>query len=217
MRRALFALAVLALVAAGTLRAPDGPQGAARVIDGDTLAIGGTTVRLHGIDAPERGQACDRAGQAWDCGAFAARVMADLIGGRPVTCDPPRDTDRHGRSVARCRAGGTDLGAAMVAAGAATAYRRYSTAYVAAEDRARAAGRGIWAARMVTPEAHRHSGTPPRPAEGCTIKGNIGTGGRIYHMPGDRHYAQTRITRPGEAWFCSAAEAEAAGFRRSKV
>ena len=28
-------------------------SGTARVIDGDTIAIAGTTIRLHGIDAPE--------------------------------------------------------------------------------------------------------------------------------------------------------------------
>lgn len=54
----------------------------------------------------------------------------------------------------------------------------------------------------------------------CTIKGNvsIGSGERIYHVPGQRYYAATRI-RPeyGERWFCSEAEARAAGWRRSGV
>ena len=33
-------------------------SGRARVIDGDTLDVGGTRVRLHGVDAPEAGQSC---------------------------------------------------------------------------------------------------------------------------------------------------------------
>lgn len=57
------------------------------------------------------------------------------------------------------------------------------------------------------------------PASQCRIKGNISSGGeRIYHMPGQDYYDITLI-RPeyGERWFCSEAEALAAGWRRSKV
>jgi hypothetical protein len=51
--------------------------------------------------------------------------------------------------------------------------------------------------------------------QGCQIKGNINAKGvRIYHMPGQRDYAATRVSvAKGEAYFCSAAEARAAGFR----
>ena len=53
----------------------------------------------------------------------------------------------------------------------------------------------------------------------CNIKGNVSTSGeRIYHMPGQKYYARTAINpRHGERWFCSEAEARAAGWRRSKV
>jgi len=53
----------------------------------------------------------------------------------------------------------------------------------------------------------------------CDIKGNISIerGERIYHVPGGAFYSQTRIdTARGERWFCSEAEAQAAGWRRSK-
>lgn len=54
----------------------------------------------------------------------------------------------------------------------------------------------------------------------CNIKGNvsIGSGERIYHVPGQRYYSST-IIRPeyGERWFCSETEARAAGWRRSGV
>lgn len=58
------------------------------------------------------------------------------------------------------------------------------------------------------------------PGSGCTIKGNvsINTGERIYHVPGQRYYDETNILhRYGERWFCSEAEARAAGWRRSRV
>ncbi len=49
----------------------------------------------------------------------------------------------------------------------------------------------------------------------CRIKGNInGKGERIHHVPGGKWYDQTRIDRPKrERWFCSDAEAQAAGWR----
>jgi hypothetical protein len=54
---------------------------------------------------------------------------------------------------------------------------------------------------------------------GCLIKGNISTRGeRIYHPPGCRYYNATKIDPArGERWFCSEAEAVAAGWRRTKV
>ena len=43
--------------------------GPARVIDGDTLDIAGTRIRLHGIDAPEAQQSCQHgAGRPYGCG-----------------------------------------------------------------------------------------------------------------------------------------------------
>ena len=56
-------------------------------------------------------------------------------------------------------------------------------------------------------------------AQNCNIKGNISKSGeKIYHMPGQRYYSKTIInTSAGERWFCSEAEARAAGWRKSKV
>ena len=47
--------------------------GVASVIDGDTIEIHGIRIRLHGIDAPESGQLCQRpGGEQWRCGQRAA-------------------------------------------------------------------------------------------------------------------------------------------------
>jgi endonuclease YncB( thermonuclease family) len=52
------------------------------------------------------------------------------------------------------------------------------------------------------------------PAATCRIKGNISESGRIYHVPGSEWYDRTQInTARGERWFCSEAEAKAAGWR----
>lgn len=198
-------------------------HGAARVIDGDTLAFGDVVVRLHGIDAPERDQSCEGAGRTWSCGSWAREELMRLTDGVSVRCTV-LDTDRYGRAVGQCLGGSVDLGAAMVASGAAVAYLRYSTAYVAEEASARGARRGIWRTDgdgMVSPDRWRREGRGTPAASGapagCAIKGNISAAGRIYHRPGQRDYDRTRIDAvQGERWFCSAAEAEAAGWRAAR-
>lgn len=51
----------------------------------------------------------------------------------------------------------------------------------------------------------------------CKIKGNISASGRrIYHVPGQPYYDATRIdVARGERWFCSEAEARAAGWQEA--
>ena len=54
--------------------------------------------------------------------------------------------------------------------------------------------------------------------EGCMIKGNINNkGNHIYHCPRWRDYDKTKIDEEnGERWFCTEAEAKAAGWRKPK-
>lgn len=226
----LFVAISVALVFAPVPGVAQTLTGRARVIDGDTLALATTAggqarIRLHGIDAPEARQTCPGdSGGAWPCGDWATGEAAALSAGT-IACTRT-DTDRYGRIVARCRnAEGRDIGAALVAAGAAIAYREYSTAYLPEERAARAAGRGIWAvAGMIMPAAFRAGNTGgdagrnrAAPVPGCAIKGNLSGGGAIYHRPGQRDYARTRIDPArGERWFCSAVEAEAAGWRAAR-
>ena len=141
----------LALLAAAYSPAHADIAGVASVIDADTIEIHGERIRLHGIDAPESSQTClDLAGREWRCGQAAALALQDLIGRRTVTCDE-RDVDRYGRIVGRCLVGDLDVNEWLVAQGLALAYRRYSLDYVAAEDEARAAGRGMWAGTFDPP------------------------------------------------------------------
>lgn len=203
------------------------------VADGDTFSIGGKRIRLYGIDAPEGRQMCRRDGVDWACGAAAARQLRGLIADRPVHCRTI-ETDSFGRAVAVCHAGGVELNRAMVRYGWAVAFRRYSQDYVADELQARSARLGIWRSQFVQPEewramhnraaagpGHGHGRAGPGAAQPvappqtrCTIKGNRNRKGQwIYHLPGMPYYAATRA----EAWFCSEAEAQAAGYRRAIV
>lgn len=198
--------------------------GTVRVLDGDTFDVGGIRVRLHGLDAPEEGQPCSNAsGVQWDCGAWVTRQVRDRIGGALATCETV-DTDRYGRTVATCTVAGQDVGRMLVTEGLALAYRKYSMDYDLDEKRAVIAGRGLHAHRFDRPADHRRAVREERAAEipppdpDCAIKGNISRSGkRIHHLPGQADYARTVIrSDQGERWFCSEAEARAAGWRRAR-
>lgn len=110
-----------------------------RTVDGDTLKVDGKLYRLWGIDAAEKGQRC---ADGWPAGIEACTRLRHLIDGRAIACEP-RTTDRYGRIVALCRADGQDLGAAMVSAGMAWAFIRYSSDYVEQEKAASADRAGV--------------------------------------------------------------------------
>lgn len=192
-------------------------SGMARAIDGDTLDVNGVRVRLEGIDAPELGQTCARPWfGSWPCGQQAADHLARLVRDREVSC-VSRGTDVYGRMLAECTTAGLAINANMVRSGLAWAFVRYSTAYSGIEAEARAMKLGVWQGRSQPAWEYRkerwsasESGSP----QGCAIKGNITRNGHLYHMPWSPFYAKTRIeTARGERWFCTEAEALAAGWK----
>jgi len=233
MSRLLIALALIALPACAPAQEMSGQP---TPIDGDSFGLTGTGVRLFGIDAPEGRQSCTRDGAAWACGEAAAQTLRGLMANGPVRCRA-LERDTYGRAVATCTAGGVDLGDAMVRSGHAIALPNGADRYGEAEALARAARLGIWAGTFERPAdwraANRRDEAPriTRPAApakaappstnrvwrnrfGCAIKGNISRrqGEGIYYLPGMKYYDETRP----EALFCTEAEAQAAGYRRSR-
>ena len=219
---AAFVLAVLAIAPPPAAAAP---QGVVRVVDGDTFVIGGQKVRLQAVDAPEMAQTCtEKSGQrrVWACGAWVAAQARALFQGQRASCQASGH-DRYGRVVARCSVAGQDMGATLVGAGLAFAYLRFGDDYAQAERAARRQGRGLHAHDMISPATYRaqaranSAGTAPT-GRACTIKGNISAQGkRIFHSPGQADYARTVISpEKGERWFCTAAEARAAGWRAAR-
>jgi endonuclease YncB( thermonuclease family) len=230
------------------LPATAGPDGTIRVVDGDTFEVGGATVRLHAIDAPETDQMCSDAQRpAWACGEWVRAQTRALYQGKRASCHA-MDTDRYGRTVAKCSVDGLDVGERLVSDGLAFAYREYGMDYDLVEKGAAVNGRGLHATGVMSPAAFRaaqraqarpstlrtdtgaktvtvNRGAPPKRSllpnaqnPACTIKGNISvsSGERIYHVPGQEHYGKTRISiGKGERWFCSEAEARAAGWRKA--
>lgn len=124
--------------------------GTAYVIDGDTVALGRTHVRLKGMDAPEMGQSCRRGETGYRCGQEARAVLRGKIGSAPIRCDG-EGHDQYKRVLARCFLGETELNRWMVRQGWAVAYGDYR----AEESEARRAGLGLWAGSFETPSAWR--------------------------------------------------------------
>lgn len=200
---------------------PGKVSGVATVIDGDTIAIGETRIRLEGIDAPEAAQRCGRRWLGtWACGQAAAGELAKLTSGQTVTCDS-KGVDKYDRMLGVCFTSGIDINAEMVRRGYAWAFVKYATTYVAVETDAKVRKAGVWQGDAQPPWEFRHSrwtSVETNAPVGCAIKGNVTKNGRIYHMPWSPWYDRIRIEPDkGKRWFCSEAEAVAAGWRPVQV
>ncbi|MEM6588139.1 MAG: thermonuclease family protein [Pseudomonadota bacterium] len=91
--------------------------GSAYVIDGDSLVIQKTQIRLFGVDAPELNH---------PFGQKAKWTLVGLCKGQTITAKVT-DVDGHGRTVARCYLeDGRDISAEMVKAGLAIDWPKFS-------------------------------------------------------------------------------------------
>lgn len=111
----MFVFLIAMMVAAlGNVAVAEPPLGAVltgelRIVDGDTLVLGGARIRLRNAHAPE----LDEPG-----GVAARDYLAALVDGRAVTCIGVA-TDRYKRVLATCAVSGEDIGQALIAAGLA--------------------------------------------------------------------------------------------------
>ena len=213
--------------------------GSARVVDGDTVVIGSTSVRLNGIDAPETDQVCvDAAHATWTCG-IAARDALSVKQQASWDC-AITGHDRYGRSLATCRVEAARMSASgwprtagrcrsfaiptptiATKLGPRRAEGSLGRRLLAPWDwRARNSKTSFSGATSVPIDAQRILLSPASAAEApspeCIIKGNVNRSGEcIYHVPGGAFYSKVKM-KPGEGdrWFCTAEEAEAAGAGR---
>ncbi len=113
------------------------------VVDGQTLRLRETVIRLHGVVAPMRGQECrGEDGARFDCGAAASEALAALVRGHAVACRLD-GRDEAGFPQGHCEAGGISLNHAVVSAGWARA-DSHAADLVVEETAARAQRVGIW-------------------------------------------------------------------------
>jgi endonuclease YncB( thermonuclease family) len=149
----LVVIAAIAVVAALFWPPPPSIMGQAFAVDGDTLRIGETRIRLVGLDAVEFDQTCtDPQGADWRCGEKAHAFLRDLTRGANTRC-AAEGSDRYRRVLARCSIRGADIGEQIIRAGWAVADLEYS---VALAD-GRLNRRGIWAGRFIDPADWRRS------------------------------------------------------------
>jgi endonuclease YncB( thermonuclease family) len=216
--------------------------GIPKIHGGTEIQIGGSRIKVAGIDAPSVDQLClNTHGERWTCGIAARDELIKHAGNKTWTCHTVR-AETRGRLVARCEVDGEDIQKWLARNGWALSYVRYSHDYDADEKAARDAKAGMWQGAFIAPWDWRlrNSKTailgtvePPEnahaillasasgsvaPSPDCTIKGNVNSAGEcIYHTPASRWYAKIEMKiSKGTRWFCSIDEAQAAGCRETR-
>ena len=159
------------------------------VTDGDTVKVmrdgRSVTIRLHGIDAPEKSQSF---------GSAAKRFVSNACFGQNVTVIE-RDTDRYGRLVAELRlADGTNLNHAVVENGLAWWYRQYAPSdshLESAEKHAKATRRGLWAQYNPSPPWEYRNGASTKSKGASTKTARAPTGQNIFSSSVQSHWMTT--------------------------
>lgn len=125
--------------------------GSVRVVNGDTLMMNGYYIRLYGIDAPESDQTCaNRTGRSYHCGRVAATWLRDWLMDNQVECHIMQQ-DKNGNMVGTCSLGQYDIGAALVNAGWAVAYTKYTDIYMPYQQEAMKRRDGLWQGKFYMP------------------------------------------------------------------
>lgn len=183
------------------------PLTVVKVVDGDTVDLSnGQRLRLRPINAPEltKNQCL---------GPEAKARLSQLTLNRKVTfkeASPAKDN--FGRTLATLNLDGLNPSQILVQEGLARATGPFlsddeAQAYFRLEEEAKNQKRGLF-----NPQNCR--APTPRPAN-CNLKGNVHWKKRqkLYFPPNCSGYQRIVVEeKNGDAWFCSATEAEAAGF-----
>jgi micrococcal nuclease len=194
------------------------------IVDGDTLDIeDDVRIRLLGIDSPERDE----------CGYTESKVfLQSLVGGAHINLEKDiSGTDLYDRLLRYIYLPADDIeddevlvNEAILRAGHAKTLavapdNRYRDLFATAQDEARRAGKGLWGkCPQEDDERELQADAMPTDSE-CVIKANISAKsyGSKYFLPGCPNYNRVKIDpRRGEGYFCTEADAIAAGFTRSE-
>ena len=116
--------------------------GKAEVIDGDTVRIKETKIRLFGIDAPEKKQFCKKDylnififafKKKYPCGQISRQKLKKFLNNQIIHCKVKDEKDRYKRYLGICYKGNSDINAWLVKNGYAVSYRKYSKEYLSEE------------------------------------------------------------------------------------
>ena len=133
--------------------------GNAEVIDGDTIKINKDKVRLHGIDAPEKKQTCQRYfltisfitfKKNYECGIMSKKKLQKFIENKSIKC-LIRGKDIYKRKIGTCYKKKININSWMVRNGYAVAYKKYSKKYIIFEEEAKKNKIGLWQGEFQMP------------------------------------------------------------------
>jgi endonuclease YncB( thermonuclease family) len=193
------------------------------VVDGDTITILDTNnqklvIRLEGIDAPELNQ---------EFGSRSKQSLSDLVNGKTVNVLGPKK-DQYGLIVGKIALDSKDINFEQIDRGMAWFYRPYAKelapedakAYERAELNAKEDKRGLW--RNPNPMPPWQYMAITRSAPSGVTKVSAPADGQIigirkkmiYYMPDCPDY--NKAPERNREYYKTAAEAEAAGFKKAK-
>jgi len=193
------------------------------VVDGDTFDIeNDVRIRLIGIDAPERAE----------CGYDEAKdFLTLLLADAHINIEKDiTGADVFDRLLRYAYIPSDDImvddvlvNLAVLRAGYAKTLavapdNRYRDLFASAQDEAKREGRGLWPDCLEPDDDSWQQADIPPPNESCVIKGNVSgkSYGHNYFLEGCPNYNRIKIDpSKGEAYFCTEAEAIAAGFTKS--
>jgi micrococcal nuclease len=157
------------------------------VTDGDTISVmrngRAVKVRLEGIDCPEPGQDFSNAAKKYTSALVYGKTVEVLVTG----------TDKYDRILAVVHADGTNVNLALVQAGLAWHYTKYSsdTTLAAAETAARTAEIGLWSLPTPIPPWDWRSGQRTLIPQAVKDEATVCHGNKsshVFHKPTCRYY-----------------------------
>ncbi len=192
-------------------------KGRASTLTGNLVRVGGQVIQLYGVEAPEPSQRCrTRRGRWWRCGSRARSTLAGLVNGRTLKCEVMGHDD-SGRALGHCFAGRRDVGGTLIRRGVVFVSANHPRGYRKLEATARKARKGFWGSKVQRPSeyrAKRWAAAKRQAPDGCPIKGNVTSRGKVYVLPWSSNYRRIRIQmKRGERWFCTEREAIQAGWK----
>tara|TARA_B100000242_G_C42987686_1_gene458452 strand:- start:1 stop:528 length:528 start_codon:yes stop_codon:yes gene_type:complete len=135
--------------------------GYANVSDADTIKISNYKIRLHGIDAPEKKQLCQKPYfnlgifslyEDYLCGEFATNKLKEFIDSEfIIECKVKVKKDFFGRHLGTCFKNNTNINQWLVENGYAVAFTKYSKDYIKYEEIAKNNKSGIWSGKFLMP------------------------------------------------------------------
>lgn len=131
--------------------------GKARAIDGDSIKVNNSEIRLFGIDAPEYKQKClDKNNDEYSCGMVSQDFLSKLINGKQLECFYA-EKDKYDRFLSKCFVQKLSVNEEMIKSGMAVIYNfsESSKKMDELEEYAKRNKFGIWQGSFELPKNYR--------------------------------------------------------------